>query len=234
VITVGIDDTDTLETPGTNQLARAIARSLDPDYDCLGIVRHQLLADPRVPFTSKNGSASLVLRPRRDEPLDRLTERIVWVMHSRFVPGSDPGLCVAGHVPEPIARFGRRCQAEVIDQADARRVAAEAGLILRGLGGTEGGVIGALAAVGLRAAGDDGRIVQWAAWPDDLAGPVPYERLAERGVYVARLDTAEPVAAGLIDVGKHLRPNLRGGRPVLYVTPAAPEAPAAWQAVRLT
>ncbi len=63
MIFVGIDDTDTLGTPGTNQLARALVRRLAASYRPVRIVRHQLLFDPRVPYTSKNGSASLVLEP---------------------------------------------------------------------------------------------------------------------------------------------------------------------------
>src|SRR5437870_2586916 len=58
LIYVGIDDTDTLDTPGTNQLARALAAQIASTHECLLIVRHQLLDDPRVPYTSKNGSAS--------------------------------------------------------------------------------------------------------------------------------------------------------------------------------
>ena len=55
MIFVGIDDTDTLDTPGTNQLARALACRLSERCDLVRITRHQLLFDPRVPYTSKNG-----------------------------------------------------------------------------------------------------------------------------------------------------------------------------------
>jgi hypothetical protein len=43
------------------------------------------------------------------------------------------------------------------------------------------------------------------------------------------------VSAGLIDIGKRLRPNIRRGRIVLFVAAAAPgaEGSAAWQAVKL-
>ena len=56
MIYVGIDDTDTVDTPGTNQLAKALVMRLARDYECVSIVRHQLLFDPRIPYTSKNGS----------------------------------------------------------------------------------------------------------------------------------------------------------------------------------
>ena len=72
MILVGIDDTDMPDTPGTNQLARALAASVAGRYECARIVRHQLLDDPRVPCTSKNGSASILLQPKASEPVASL------------------------------------------------------------------------------------------------------------------------------------------------------------------
>ena len=57
IITVGLDDTDILDSPGTNQIAKAIVEDLTDRFECVLILRHQLLNDPRVPYTSKNGSA---------------------------------------------------------------------------------------------------------------------------------------------------------------------------------
>jgi hypothetical protein len=48
MIYVGIDDTDTVDTPGTNQLARALVARVAEDYQCVLIARHQLLLDPRI------------------------------------------------------------------------------------------------------------------------------------------------------------------------------------------
>ena len=60
-IFIGIDDTDIVGSPGTNQLARAIVRDLIDKADLQRITRHQLLDDPRVPYTSQNGSASILM-----------------------------------------------------------------------------------------------------------------------------------------------------------------------------
>ena len=59
MIIVGIDDTDTIDSPGTNQLAKAIVQKVATEWRCVRIVRHQLLDDPRVHYTSQNGSASI-------------------------------------------------------------------------------------------------------------------------------------------------------------------------------
>ena len=61
MIFIGLDDTDTLESRGTGHLARQIAAALAADYAVLGVVRHQLLRDPRVPCTKNNSSAAILL-----------------------------------------------------------------------------------------------------------------------------------------------------------------------------
>ena len=229
-IYVGIDDTDTLDTPGTNQLARLLVARLAGQFRCLSIVRHQLLVDPRVPYTSHNGSASLRFAPRGSWDLAALIEELRHGMQEAFVHGSDPGLCVARSVPDEVIHYARRCQTEVIDQRQPRELAAAHGIYLVGLGGTEGGVIGALAAVGLIAGGNDGRVVQLGEWPDDLSGDCAVADLARREIEVRELATDLHVSSGTVDVGKHCRPNVRGGGYVLFVEPAGDDR---YQAIRL-
>jgi hypothetical protein len=233
MITVGIDDTDTLETPGTNQLARALVARLADRCRCLSIVRHQLLYDPRVPFTSKNGSASIRLEPGVPITDEELLDELRIGVREWFVPGSDPGLCLARDVSAEVIRFGQRCKRELVDQRQARAVAREQGIHLEGLGGTEGGVIGALAAVGLAATGDDGRVVQLGQWPDDLSGPCDIAVVHERGIRVLEFCTQREITFGPIDVGKHLRPNYRGGQVVLFVErdPGSDSVP--WKGMKL-
>lgn len=219
MIFVGIDDTDILGARGTNQLAKEIVRRAAEHWSCQWIVRHQLLDDPRIPYTSQNGSASMVFEARNGSTLEQLTDLCRATMRDWFILGSDPGLCVASSVPDAVKSFGQRCQQQVVTQDDARQLAAESGLYLDGLGGTSGGVIGSLAAVGLAAIGSDGRIVQWQSWPDDLAGPQPISELTRRGISVQVDGTGELIHDGTVNVGKHLRPNLRGGRATLFVVP---------------
>lgn len=241
MIYVGIDDTDTIDTRGTNQLAKAMARAVADEYFCQRIVRHQLLDDPRVPCTSKNGCASLVFTRRGAAAgLRTLIATLLDVMIHDFIPGSDPGLCVATKSRPELTAFARRCQRELVTQAETREVAARCGVFLEGLGGTNDGVIGALAAVGLAAANDDGRVVQWQDWPDDLSGPHPVEVVRRRGIDVRELHSGRPVHSGRVDVGKHLRPNWRDGRCVLFVTSEGgssqgmtPESEVHWNAVKL-
>ena len=232
MIFVGIDDTDTIDSPGTNQVARAIVSELGDPFFCLRIVRHQLLFDPRVPYTSKNSCCSLLVRSAQpgDAALSELKRRLREGLLRRFQPGSDPGLCVTEDVPPALVHFGRLCQQTVVGQNDARNLATRHGISLEGLGGTEDGVIGALAAVGLAVTGDDGRVVQIQQKPDDLTGPNSVAKILGAGVDEIRHGN-EIVTKGTVDVGKHLRPNLRGGRIVLSVEPS-PCEPKGWAAIR--
>ena len=248
---IGIDDTDTLDDPGTNQLARHIVRQLAGRFHGRLIARHQLLDDPRVPYTSKNGCASILLEPRGEPSLASLIDDLRRLMLAWCPLGSDPGLCVASQVPTVVTEYGLRCQRELVSQGQARSLAAQCGIHLEGLGGTQDGVIGARAAIGLAATGDDGRVIHLGDSSEDLfdiAGPQSVARLQELGIAeIRRADTHEVIRTGLVDVGKRLRPNLRGGRTVLFVAPAdesnAAESAlvgtdasvsAAWQAVRFS
>ncbi len=131
-----------------------------------------------------------------------------------------------------LAAYGRRCQSEPITQGAARELAGSHGIHLEGLGGTEDGIIGALAAVVLRAGGEDGRVVHrrgW-PWPDPFTGLRTVEEVHARGVDEVRvLATGAPVHQGLVDVGKRLRPAFRGGRVVLFVE----SGEAAWRGLKV-
>ena len=86
----------------------------------------------------------------------------------------------------------------------------------------------------MSAAGDDGRVVQIGTWPDDLSGVQDIRTLEARGVEVRPLAGGEAIRSGGVDVGKHLRPNLRGQRIVLFVEPNPnPQNDAVWLAIRL-
>jgi hypothetical protein len=235
LIYVGIDDTDIVGSPGTNQLARAILKRLSDRAAGAIIVRHQLFFDPRVPYTSKNGSASIQLPAVEPAQCVPLIGEIRDVMLGWYVAGSDPGLCVATGASPEIEAFARRCKCEVVTKQEARQVAARNGAHLEGLGGTEQGIIGALAAIGLISTGDDGRLVHLAWWPypDEFTGVHDIADLQARGIEaVWSVEAEAPVASGRVDIGKHLRPNIHGHRIVLFVEPTDnPDVP--WRALKL-
>jgi tRNA(Ile2) C34 agmatinyltransferase TiaS len=212
---VGLDDTDRLGSRGTGYLARQIAASLAADFVVLGVTRHQLLRDPRVPCTKKNSSAAILLDGNANlDPCDVL-RRVREMVLDGCQPGSDPGLCVAQVVDPAVVDFGRQAKDRLVTQDEARSLASLHGLLLEGLGGDEGGVIGALAAVGLAAGGDDGRYVL-VGRSRDLRGRHPVSALLEAGILKVLTEQGQQVVEGLVEVDK-LRPARRGGAPVAIV-----------------
>lgn len=208
------------DSRGTGYLARTLAAVTIADgrAESLGITRHQLLVDPRIPYTSHNSSACLLLRTAASPSALAATAAAHLERHA--APGSDPGLCVAsaGAATDAIVAFGARAKREVVTEDDARRLASDAGVLLTAHGGTGLGVIGALAAVGLRRGGEDGRFIELGS-TRALAGRVSVAELRAAGV--------EAFAAGeraldlhpdvRIEVGDWCRPVLRAGVPTLLI-----------------
>ncbi len=215
MIYIGIDDTDTLNSRGTGRLARNIAAVLSTDFSVEGVVRHQLLQDPRVPFTSHNSSATIILREKKRVDIVGIFDMVKALMLSDFQVGSDPGLCVTRDIPVQVIEHGRNAQTRLVTQDEARDLARSHGMALEGLGGTQDGVIGALASVGLTATGDDGRYLLCGR-VRDLAGLVPAEAVLDAGVAEIRTLEEEAVTSGMVLADK-IRPARRGGRPIAYV-----------------
>jgi tRNA(Ile2) C34 agmatinyltransferase TiaS len=215
MLLIGLDDTDTLESRGTGHLAREIAAALAADYPVLGVTRHQLLVDPRVPCTKNNSCAAIALDVDGDVDPGALFAQVRAWMLADFQPGSDPGLCVAHAVPAAVTAFGRCAQRELVVQDEAWALAARHGLLLQGLGGDEDGVIGALAAVGLAATGEDGRYVL-VGRSRELLGLQPVPALLAAGIAAVQTVEGLLVTEGLVQTDK-LRPARRGGRPIAVV-----------------
>jgi tRNA(Ile2) C34 agmatinyltransferase TiaS len=215
MIYIGLDDTDVLESRGTGRLAREIAHVLAQDGSLLGVTRHQLVLHPEVRYTKNNSSAALLFDDRVSDDLDALLERVRDLVMQDYYPGSDPGICVALDPPPAITAFGRRVQQTVVSQGEARALAETHGIPLVGLGGDESGVIGALAAVGLAASGDDGRYVL-VGRSRELQGELTVPQILGAGIVAVQTLDGQPVRDGLIAVDR-LRPARRNGRPVLVV-----------------
>jgi hypothetical protein len=148
-------------------------------------------------------------------------------MRSWYIEGSDPGLAVAARASAEMAAFAARAKSDIVSQSEAISVAGRSACHLEGLGGTNQGIIGALAAVALACGGEDGRVVHvegW-PWPDPFSGVQPVDAIHARGVHEIRMISGEAFTGDAVDLGKHLRPNWRGGRLVLFVDPPANGAP---------
>ncbi|MFZ5911801.1 MAG: ABC transporter substrate-binding protein [Chloroflexota bacterium] len=211
---IGLDDTDNLESRGTGHLARVMAGMLAQDFCVHGVTRHQLLEDERVPKTAKNSCAAILFEGEA-YLLEEIAAFARKVMLDDFQPGSDPGLCVASAVPEAVIAYGRRARREFLYQQEPRHLAAAHGIFLEGLGGSQDGVIGALAAVGLAASGEDGRYVEVGSIRA-LEGLLPLSGVLAAGIVSVKTLDGAPVTEGMVLADK-LRPARRDGQPVLFV-----------------
>ncbi len=216
---LGIDDTDNLETRGTGHRVRQLADWLAENRlaQPRGITRHQLLVDPLIPYTSHNSSACLVVDTNNVDD--------VWEAGREFLlrecaPGSDAGFCLAAWeaVNDCVIAFAGRAKIVVLTMLEAEQTAAQAGIRLEGLTGTHGGIIGALAGVGLHRAGNDGRFL-WLPGLRDLSDIHPAAEICLHGHIdaICTLDGAKLSPETPVNVGNWVRPVLRDGRAILYV-----------------
>ena len=220
---VSIDDTDNLESRGTGYHARRLGDLLAEEslVRLRGISRHQLFVHPDIPYTSHNSALSLDLDwCGGPSPLSHLARITREYLAAQSATGSDAGFCIASfdEVSPEVVAFGQRAKVTVLGQTDARDLAHRAGLFLEGVTGDEGGVIGALASVGLRKSGNDGRFV-WVKGVRELVGVTTVANLlATTGIDLIQASTGELVdGAERIRVEPWPRPVLLYDKAVLLV-----------------
>lgn len=197
-ILICIDDTDDLDSMGTGELLENICAAMEKAG--LGragfVTRHQLLISDRIAYTSHNSSMCC---SAETNDLPSLLKLAGAYLEANCAPSSDPGLCVfrCGEAAEGLSEFGRRAQNEVLTKDDAYAAAAcyPGRVFLSEHGGSGDGVIGALAGVGLRLTGNDGRI-KGKIRPENPGGIMTAAEFCRR-YHVARLinddgETAAP------------------------------------------
>jgi len=219
---VAFDDTDTLDADrGTGKLVRWFEKCLPEGSTMRGVVRQQLLVDDAIPYTSHNSSACAIIDIsdpcRRDDLISRAVDHI----EKESLAGSDPGLCVVCHddpALKELTAFGRLCATSVVTQKDALRAAR--GVHLSGHGGTQDGIIGAAAGVGLTASGWGGRFIEYGRIRE-FPNPVSVKALEEKGIHVLSLDrdSLVPGPEDMVVTNGWLRPRHMGFKPVVPVLP---------------
>ena len=186
-----------------------------------GVVRQQLLVDERIPYTSHNSSACVMIDAPDASSVTMLTDRAIEHLKRHSLEGSDPGLCIAcegnGSLAGLIA-FGRTCTSRVVTQKEALEAAAKSHL--SGHGGTNDGIIGAAAAVGLTASGWSGRFIEYRKLRK-FSDPIRVMELERSNIVVVSndRDARVPAPEDLVHTKGWLRPRLWGNRAVLLVTP---------------
>jgi len=222
-IYLGFDDTDTKDSEyGTGKLVRRFIKNLPEQCECLGIVRQQLLINDAIPYTSHNSAACLIAELFGPDLLPEVTEKAISYIEDVAVEGSDPGLCVVTEADHPsidsMINFGQLCTHTVSTQKQAMAVAKK--VHLSGHGGTNDGIIGAVAAVGLTISGWAGRFIEYGDMRN-LPDEVRVSKLTQMGIEVVSMerDAVIPAPNDTIISNGWIRPRLLGWHPVLFVNP---------------
>ncbi|MDR0881630.1 MAG: hypothetical protein LBP55_03695 [Candidatus Adiutrix sp.] len=228
-IFLALDDTDVKYGDfGTGKVARLLAEKLPEPYHCWGVLRHQLPRLKEIPFTSHNSPSCLTIDCDGSPDLALLTRLAREHVSGMASPGSDPGICLALDGPhlDGLTAFGREASHRLVTQAEARAAATAAGAVLEGLGGTNDGIIGAAAAVGLSHHGWYGRLSEYHVPLKELPNPVRAGYLREIGIKVISLDRQAfiPMDDDLVETYNRVRPYLWGGEAVLPVLPCGDPA----------
>ncbi len=217
MIYVGIDDTDTLESRGTGRLARDIAAEISIKYPIFGVTRHQLFVHPHIPFTSHNSCAVIHVQANPSAIAD-IFDTAKKHMLADFIEGSDPGLAISSteQVTPAAVAFGQDAKTVIVTQQRALDVACNSGIRVEGLGGTNGGIIGAVAGIALASLGNDGRFLLKGK-NRELAGLRSVSEVIEAGIDQILTLQGDIVNEGTVKLPKNATPSFIHGKAVLFV-----------------
>jgi hypothetical protein len=159
---LSIDDTDDLESKGTGEIAEEIAELIEEKKlgETSYVTRHQLYVHDDIPYTSHNSSMCFEINNVKEEDYEKIIEEASNYLLQESSKLSDPGLCLCkfeGVDIEALVKYGYKAKTEVLTKKYAYDFSKKHEIFLNEYGGTGDGVIGALAGIGLRLSGNDGR-----------------------------------------------------------------------------
>ncbi len=219
MLLIGIDDTDTKDSRGTGRLARTVASELSRHCNIYGVTRHQLLVHPDIPYTSHN-SCAVIHADASENQADLLYETAKKTMLADFIQGSDPGIAMISSslVSAELLAYSFNAKKIVLTQDQAKTIAEKSGVTFDALGGTGGGIIGAIAGVGLASTGNDGRFLLKGKNRELAAGKRTIKELLDVGIDEILTSSGQPIKQDTpIMIIKYALPAFVGHRAVLFV-----------------
>lgn len=230
---VGIDDTDNEISRGTGFRARHLSSLIIEENlgTAISVTRHQLFFHPSVPYTSQNSSACIEVETDNIKELKKFCKAY---LKCESAEGSDVGLCIAeiDSIPDSVIDWGKRAKKELLTQKEAIELATEANIYLEGFLGSLDGIIGALAAVGLRQSGNDGRFI-WLEGKElrDFSGIYTAKELFELSNFdeIKSKENNFVKQDEKINVDEWIRPVLTNNKITLIVEPSLNNQNYEWQ-----
>ena len=232
---LGIDDTGPPGKSGTGETALALGLHLQSQKlaRLVHVSAHTLLTTTEIPNANPTHAYCLTLEGEAQRLREIDMESRVYLMH-HSAAGSNPGFALAARsrVNEHILNWGKACQMMTMERREALDLARSQEFTAAGFNGSGNGVIGALAAVGLRFSGCDGWIT-WLPGLPDLKGVMTFSEILHISTfdYVKSLRGRTPDFRDRIQLGEHVMPLLYEGRTVLLLAPAPRSADWEWTAL---
>ena len=157
-----IDDTDELGGEiSTGLLAEEIAAFIGSFAHVSFVTRHQLLLDPRINYTSHNSCMCLEAMLTEEQKQSALNFAIE-LLERKCAPSAEPGIAAVFEKDilnaQELINFGKSAKEIFLKPQQAFEEAASQNVFLKELKSGARGVIGALAGIGLRLSGNDGKI----------------------------------------------------------------------------
>ncbi len=216
---LGIDDTDNKDSRGTGYRARCLAELIEKNNigSVIGISRHQLFVHPDIPYTSQNSSACLDVIADDYSQLQLFARAFIL---KDSAPGSDAAVCLKAwdEIPGDMVAYGNNAKKIVLNMDMAYNLAKKNNIYLEGLTGEHTGVIGALAAIGLRKGENDGRFI-WLSGKNlrELEGTISIEELKNQIPLdaVLTLNGEELKNETMLELGNWIRPIMQNGKKIL-------------------
>jgi len=230
---IGIDDTDNEFSRGTGFRTRDLTDLLHQNNlgSVYSISRHQLFVHSAIPFTSHNSSACLDVETG---DIEKLKDFSIDYLKRESAEGSDVGLCIVPYnsVNERIINWGHRAKQEILYMEEAYLIAKEENFYLEGFLGTKGGIIGALAGVGLRKYGNDGRFF-WLSGTElrNINGIYTCADLFKTSRFdeIISLNGQKVMPNDRIFVNDWLRPVMKNNKITVIVEPQLNESEYGWK-----
>ena len=135
-----------------------------------------------------------------------------------YIEGSDPGLAIASteQITAAAVAFGQDAKTMIVTQQRALAVARNCGIRVEGLGGTNGGIIGAVAGIGLASLKNDGRFLLKGK-NRELTGVRSVQEVFGAGIDQIMTLQGDVVTEGKVWVPKNATPSFIHGKAVLFV-----------------
>ncbi len=174
---IGIDDTDSSTSKGTGEITKSLAKQIESNNlgKVVNITRHQLFLSKKIKYTNINNSACLEVTSCDFEKLISFCKKFI-TDNCQKCSNTAIVFADSNNIQNDIVEFSLKSKKEIVSIKEAVMLIKSNNLNVKFLNNNKKkGIIGALAAIGLRSTNNDGRVI----WANGFEVP------QMRGTYIA-------------------------------------------------